>query len=336
MTCLLSPLRLSPWPCVLAPFRSQSPLNRVGIALLLIAIFGSVACLADGWPPDGMKVAERSASPDGRYGILVYQMLKLPPNIDEESACDVNYFADLPARNLPAKIKGACFAAGKNHQSLEVFWSPSSSFCAAVYEGRYGFDSMVAIEPTPFQQIDFGTHVQKGLDAAILSQEAGNARSANDRSKCCEGYVVVRVSNDGVIRVRAVGTTNPKQLMELQSRYAFYSGTFDFRSQKWSGEISRKISSEKSDALQVLFSSDQTGAQIIYGSEQNRASSLDDKLNQAYRSLKFLLPPARFAALKKDQIAWLKMRDACTNAVEKNNIVQRRILALLDVGWSDY
>ena len=40
-------------------------------------------------------------------------------------------------------------------------------------------------------------------------------------------------------------------------------------------------------------------------------------MNQVYQAAKFILPQARFAAVKQEQIEWLKKRDAAGSIGEK-------------------
>ena len=48
---------------------------------------------------------------------------------------------------------------------------------------------------------------------------------------------------------------------------------------------------------------------IIVPSEDKRAEALDEDMNEVYKSLRVVLPTARFAKVHEEQMAWLKTRD---------------------------
>jgi len=50
-------------------------------------------------------------------------------------------------------------------------------------------------------------------------------------------------------------------------------------------------------------------------------------------AVRLVLPPARFAAIKKEQIEWLKKREANTSIEEKCKLMEARIKALQELLW---
>lgn len=70
-----------------------------------------------------------------------------------------------------------------------------------------------------------------------------------------------------------------------------------------------------------------------FENEEIKAESLDQTLNKVYRAAQFILPLARFAAVKKEQIEWLKKRDAAPLIVEKCKLIEARIKALQELLW---
>jgi uncharacterized protein len=52
-----------------------------------------------------------------------------------------------------------------------------------------------------------------------------------------------------------------------------------------------------------------------------------------YRSAQFILPPARSAAVRKEQIEWLKKRDAVPSTDEKCTLTEARTKALQELFW---
>jgi len=50
-------------------------------------------------------------------------------------------------------------------------------------------------------------------------------------------------------------------------------------------------------------------------------------MSNLYHAAQFILRPARFAAVKKEQIEWLKKRDAAPSVDEKCKLMEARIKA---------
>ena len=96
----------------------------------------------------------------------------------------------------------------------------------------------------------------------------------------------------------------------------------------------RSITAEQDDALTTAYSDfEQDLEQTTFQNEQDKAESLDQKMNKAYRAAQFILPPARFAAVKKEQIEWLKKRNAAPSTDEKCKLMEARIKALQELVW---
>ncbi len=75
---------------------------------------------------------------------------------------------------------------------------------------------------------------------------------------------------------------------------------------------------------------------LISGSaptEEDKAKGFDDRMNEVYLAVRLVLPPARFAAVKKEQIEWLKKRDATTSIEEKCKLMEARIKVLQELLW---
>ena len=56
-------------------------------------------------------------------------------------------------------------------------------------------------------------------------------------------------------------------------------------------------------------------------------------MNKVYRAAQFILPPARFSAVKREQIEWLKKRNAAPSTDEKCKLMKARIKALQELVW---
>jgi uncharacterized protein YecT (DUF1311 family) len=96
----------------------------------------------------------------------------------------------------------------------------------------------------------------------------------------------------------------------------------------------RSISAEQHDALETAYSDlEQDLEHTTFQNEEDKAESLDRKMNKVYGSAQFILPAARFAAVKREQIEWLKKRDAAPSTDEKCKLMEARIKALQELVW---
>ena len=60
---------------------------------------------------------------------------------------------------------------------------------------------------------------------------------------------------------------------------------------------------------------------------------LEETMNSVYRAVRFILPPGRFAAVKRAQIEWLKKRNAASSIGEKCKLMEARSEALQTLVW---
>jgi len=56
-------------------------------------------------------------------------------------------------------------------------------------------------------------------------------------------------------------------------------------------------------------------------------------MNKVYSATQFILPPARFSGVKREQIEWLKKRNAAPSTDEKCKLIEARIKALQELVW---
>jgi hypothetical protein len=297
----------------------------------LLLLFGlsldialSEPAAAVNWP-DGYVVYENTASPDGRYGVLVPTMEAWE---NDESVSEANYLADVKNHRVLGEIDKVEYFEHQNHRGLAVFWAPQSSICVVENDGRYGADSISVLEikDSSFTQTEIGDRIQKSLDGAMKKQahtEIG-------------GYVspYFRFGTDRKVRVRALSQNNPKQFDDVKTYYALFQGTFDVATKQWTVTDTRSINSEQDDALETAYSDlEQDLRNTTFENEEGKAESLDGKMNKVYRAAQFILPPARFAAVKREQIEWLKKRDAAPSIGEKCKLMEERIKALQKLVW---
>jgi hypothetical protein len=137
----------------------------VGMLCLLFGLSLSVALSETAatidWP-DGYVVYENTASPDGRYGVLVPTMEAWDK---DESLSEANYLADLKNHRVLGKIESVDYFQHQNHRGLAVFWAPQSSICVTENDGRYGADSISVLEinDSSFAQTEFGDRIQNSI-----------------------------------------------------------------------------------------------------------------------------------------------------------------------------
>ena len=301
-------------------------------ARLLALFFGlslnvvlSETAAAVNWP-DGYVVYENTASPDGRYGVLVPTMEAWE---QDESLSEANYLADIKNHRVLGKIDKVDYFEHQNHRGLEVFWAPHSSVCVVENDGRYGADSISVLEinDSSFTQTEIGDRVQKSLDG-VMKKQAHAPEMAGDVSP------YFRFGTDRKVRVRVLSQNNPKQFEDIKTYYALFQGTFDVAAKKWTVVDARSISAEQDDALATAYGDlEQDLEHTTFQNEEDKAESLDQNMNKVYRAAQFILPPARFAAVKKEQIEWLKKRNAAPSTDEKCKLIEARIKALQELVW---
>jgi uncharacterized protein YecT (DUF1311 family) len=293
----------------------------ISAALLLI----STAATAGDWPK-GYVVHENSESPDGQFGVVV------PGSeyADEasENSDEANYLANLKTYELLGKIADADYFEGQNHRGLSVIWSADSKACVVEYDGRFGFDtiSVLQLKGAGLDQTDLGRHIEKALAAAAGDEGTGS------------GWF--RFAPNNKLLVRALYYTGNPKLMDENSKQARFAGTFDLISKKWSASEAHK--NTHFDALSDIYTqpsavfvapNTQYRTADIVPSEEAKAEIVDEDMNRVYKALRVVLPPARFAKVHQEQVAWLKRRDIAKSVEEKSKLIEERTRALRDLGW---
>ena len=276
--------------------------------------------------PDRYVVYENTTSPDGRYGVLVPTMEAWD---NDESLSQANYIADLKSHRVLGKLDSVDYFEHQNHRSLAVSWAPDSSICVVENDARYGAESISVLEikDSSFSQTEIGDRIQKSLDAAMKKQ-------AHDPEMSGDVLPFFRFGTDRKVRVRALSQNNPKQFDNVKTYYALFQGTFDVGAKKWTVTDARSINADQDDALSTAYSDlEQDLEHRTFENEDNKADLLDQTMNRVYRAVQFILPSARFAAVKKEQIEWLKKRDAASSISEKCKLVEARIKALQELVW---
>ena len=134
--------------------------------------------------------------------------------------------------------------------------------------------------------------------------------------------------------MRALSQNNPKQFEDVKTYYALFQGTFDVAAKKWTLIDARSITAEQYDALETAYGDFEPDLEhTTFQNEEDKTQSLDQTLNKVYRAAQFILPPARFAAVKSEQIEWLKKRNSAASTDAKCKLMEARIKALQELVW---
>jgi uncharacterized protein YecT (DUF1311 family) len=299
--------------------------QRASLILFALVITYRTVAGAGDWP-NGYIVYENTTSPDGRYGVLTPTMEAWER---DEPLSQANYLADVKNHRVLGEIDKVEYFEHQNHRALAVFWTPQSNICVVENDGRYGADSISVLEikDSSFAQTEIGDRIQKSLDSAMKKQAHDHEMS---------GYVspYFRFGTDRKVRVRALSQNNPKQFDDVKTYYALFQGTFDLAAKKWTVMDARSINAEQDDALATAYSDvEHDLEQTTFQNEDDKAESLDETMNKVYRAAQFILPPARFGNVKREQIEWLNKRDAAPSTDEKCKLIEQRIKALQELLW---
>lgn len=275
----------------------------------------------DGWP-QGASIAENSRSPDGRFGIL------LPPreeSMEKEEDEIRNTLVQVESLKELAVVENSHYFPGENHSWLDVAWAPDSTWCVVTYDGRFGFEAITLLKKrgSGWDQADIGSHIQKALNAAV-------ARQAENPETICSATAYFRPGAGGKLLVRATGLTNPRYLPDLVQHFAVFLGAYDTTSGRWIRSETRDV--DNFDAFDFAFSDD-LGEKTSFTDEDERLAWFDDRLNDVWSALKVVLPPASFAALKKEQKAWLEKLETADSPATKTELIAERIKELRAFVW---
>jgi len=288
----------------------------------------SAIARAEDWPK-GYVVHKGTESADGHYGIIVPDSVK-----SDGVEGSGNYVADLKSHQTLGLItRDDYYAEGENHRDLSAVWAPDSTWCVVVYEARFGFDTVTILERkrSGLKETDIGKHIEKSL-----------AATAGDDGT---GSVFFRPGADRKLLVRALYYTGNPKGNDKNAKYARFEGIYDLSSRKWTMAEARKTKAW--DALEAAYSDSAdrhhtvspdgkvpdgfTGT--VLASDKENADFLDNEMNEVYQGVRAVVPPERFDKVKKEQIEWLKTRDAASSDSEKCKLLEVRIKALRDLLW---
>jgi hypothetical protein len=289
----------------------------------VVAMHGIAVVAAELRWPDGFQLEEGSASPNGRYGLLV-------PEADKDKDAngtddkDMNYIVDLKAHRVLGQIPEGTYSFGRNRQ-IWVIWAKNSEFATAAYSYRAGMDAVLVwqFRESAFKQDSIDGHVREALNRVIQK----GARNQQIGRFPIDFYT--RVLDDGKVLVRALSSTKPFEATASDETMAgFFQATYDAKSGHWTGEQARVVTQERYQTLEDAYGTDEEPAE-----DDARAKYLDGRMNQIYDGLRLVLSAKRFERVKEDQKTWLIKCDSAGSTGEKNKMVRARIETMQDLLW---
>ena len=280
--------------------------------------------------PEGYVV--HSTSPDGQFGVLVAGHDLGVAN--GEGDFD-NFLANIKTHQVLGQITDTDYFENQNHRGLHVTWAPDSTACVLIYDGRFGYGQILLLELTAsgFSQTDVGKRIDKTLAAAV-----------GDGTNSAWFYF----GENKKLLARALTYTGNPKMEDEQTRHAWFTGAYDRRAKKWiaTKATRTKVYETLLDAYQVELTEEVFVAPegdhskvprdfegVIVNSEEEKEQHLDEAMNTVYKGVRVVLPSAKFAKVKEDQIAWLKKRDA-TPAGQRSELIIARIKALQEFLWN--
>jgi len=283
--------------------------------LLLLGLLFVRAQAAE-WPAH-YRVERESISPDGRYGLLVFDGRELPGEKSdvEPEVQGINYLADLKEGRLLGDIENSRYYYPHNRLWLRTKWAADSSWCLAIYDVRFGFYGVQLILPSKegFTQIALGEEIEGLCQKVVEDATLGFA---------------FRQIVPGQLSICVTGTTNPKELENREGRYVCFRGTFDLTKRRWKCVSVKEIQEAEYDALAQVPGDEPSG-------DGGRADSeWDNRLNAVYKALRVLLPVESFASLRTEQRAWLTETEKLTGVDLRNARLKSRVEELERRFWS--
>jgi hypothetical protein len=255
-------------------------------------------------------------SPDGAYALAWGPLTDPPANpaelsevpyedeaFDEAQPDSVaNYLIDVATRKIVAAIPGFEYFRGpkwrKNRADLEIGWAPDAQNALAIYDGRWSSEAVVWIEPRAHKIVDVQKQLEEAFRKVLRKKEP---KLAAEVSIYFNSAVIPRA---GVLILNASGTI-PKQDDTAAYRLKF------------------KITGA-GDTVQFHLQN----ARVIKEAYTVPGDDPEGELNKVYGQLRAKLPEARRAALRDEEMKWLKRREEITDDDCKTSFTNHRIVEL--------
>lgn len=290
--------------------------------------------------PENYVVQGQSISPAKKYAVVVRSReLVLESKSVEQNPV---YLANIQEHRVLGRVTGVDYFESENHRGLRIYWAADSTWCVMESDSRFGFQniSVLKIHDNRLSQMEIGDRIQKTVNEAIAKQShQGNATA--------EITPYFRIGANRAVKVRAVATTNPKELSDMKSYYAHFAGIYDLKSKRWIFANARPASDETHLALLIAYDDHFDEHMIvapngiaregfsgsIFLSEQQKVHALNHMLTNVWDALQAILSKERFAELEAQDKMWLAELDRVESAKEKSVLQIARIHELQDLLW---
>jgi hypothetical protein len=295
------------WKLIECPMKTMSSPHLINLALAAIAslIAATQELPAEGgekttndWP-QGYELDEETQSPDGHYGVL------MPTDFNPGERIAL---VEIKTHRRLCFIEGAPELYGYR----KVAWAEDSSWCVVSVSWRDEFFNvtLVEIHGTTCKQTDLENHIRKSL---------------NNMS----GVVYFRPGPGHSILFRAFANEDPHGRDPDHTDDPFFQGTFDRATKKWTRSISRRV--PNIDAMKFACEDTFDEGPTLF--DEAVLKGFDERLNEVYAAVRIILPAERFAAVKKEQIQWLKKLEAADSIGKKGELMAARIKELRRLVW---
>lgn len=275
--------------------------------IVVIALVGLVAPAALAQTEPGFRRFEETISPDGAY-VLAWGWSKAgdlaalkewPKEQDNDQEAVENYLVDAVEGRVLAIIPGFTYFRGtpgrENHNGLSVGWSADSRDALAIYDGRWTNEAVVWIRPATRTLINVRDQLDDAYRGLLKARE-----KQRDPGGISFQYPAVL---PGGVLVADAWAQHPKEDPVFHYRVRF----------------------------RVKIDGDKARCEVVSGRkipDEIQEPTDEAALNKVYGQLRASLNDAGRAALKKEELAWLKQRAAMESEVHRDDFTRMRVSAL--------
>jgi Lysozyme inhibitor LprI len=270
-----------------------------------LGLLCAAAAYAAAQPPT-LHILWKTISPDGRYAMAWATTASeddLPAPADHDQNPVSNYVVETASGNVIMQIPDGHYWETDhqpNHYDFEPAWSPDYTHLIAVYNGRWSFDLVVIADLKQGRvwnvgdklAADFRRHLRATAGPAYLRTQDKLAISFSSPWFLAPGRFCVRADAEV-----------PKSAEDREFQNLLYFGL-------------------RNPGDSLVFEK----AEKVPGDQDFAGSFLlaDRELNRTYQTLRALLPAEERQKLVAQQRAWLRQRDAITDARRRVTFVSDR------------
>jgi hypothetical protein len=296
-------------------------------ALMLFAV-------APAWAGPNFLVLPDTTSPDGRYAFawglpaefkVDWDKLRQTESdpVIEEFLFDrdvANYLVDLQTNRVHVELSAAQAwqlpnGTHGNHRNLEIRWAPESDLAIAGYSEKWGSLSVEVFriaKDGAQAAVDIKDDLEKAFRAHLGRTEG---KRYAQRAKRLE-VSFSQYTADGGGKFSAVAFAEIPKATADEDQFAEQRLRFSLTPARAAGVAVKVIAIEDTSAPDAALA--------------ERLAAGDRQLNSAYQQVIAALDAAGVKKLRSEQRAWLKERDAVTDAEERAVFIEKRAQELRD------